>query len=61
MEELFFSANQPNTVHPRKFEQRCSDTIKSVPISEFVRISEVTLILSRIYNTNICVNPVWPV
>ena len=34
---------------------------KSVPISEFVRISEVTLFLWRFNNTKICDNPILAV
>ena len=34
---------------------------RGVPISEFVRISEVTLFLWRYNNTKICDNPMLPV
>ena len=34
---------------------------KSVPISEFVRISEVTLFLWKFSNTKMCDNPMLPV
>ena len=34
---------------------------KSVPISEFVRISEVTLFLWRFSNTKMCDNPILSV